>query len=58
MSERKPLNWSNCAPFTEAEMTREPLALEEAVRRVEDEAVQRASDAHVPAIMSPSSAIW
>jgi hypothetical protein len=34
--------------FTEAEITRERLALEEAVRRVEDEASQRARDAHVP----------
>lgn len=34
-------------PFTEAEITRERLALEEAVRRVEDEASQRARDAHV-----------
>jgi hypothetical protein len=32
-------------PFTEAEITRERLALEEAVRRVEDEASQRARDA-------------
>ena len=32
-------------PFTEAEITRERLALEEAVRRVEEEAAQRAPDA-------------
>jgi hypothetical protein len=35
-------------PFTEAEITRERLALEEAVRRVEDEAAQRDRDAHAP----------
>ncbi len=35
-------------PFTEAEITRERLALEEAVRRVEDEALRRARDVHVP----------
>jgi predicted TIM-barrel enzyme len=35
-------------PFTEAEITRERLALEEAVRRVEGEATQRARDARVP----------
>ena len=35
-------------PFTEAEITRERLALEEAVRRVEGEAAQRARDARVP----------
>ena len=34
-------------PFTEAEITRERLALEEAVRRVEDEAAQRARNARV-----------
>jgi hypothetical protein len=35
-------------PFTEAEITRERLALEEAVRRVEDEASQRDRDARAP----------
>ena len=35
-------------PFTEAEITRERLALEEAVRIVEGEAAQRARDARVP----------
>src|ERR1700687_1779341 len=35
-------------PFTEAEITRERLALEEAVRKVEGEAAQRARDARVP----------
>ena len=35
-------------PFTEAEITRERLALEEAVRKVEEEASQRARDARVP----------
>src|ERR1700694_6323634 len=35
-------------PLTEAEITRERLALEEAVRRVEGEAAQRARDARVP----------
>jgi hypothetical protein len=35
-------------PFTEAEITRERLALEEAVRRVEGEAAQRARGARVP----------
>jgi hypothetical protein len=35
-------------PFTEAQITREQLALEEAVRRVEAEAAQRARDARVP----------
>jgi hypothetical protein len=35
-------------PFTEAEIKRERLALEEAVRRVEGEAAQRARDARVP----------
>ena len=35
-------------PFTEAEITRERRALEEAVRRVEDEVSQRAPDADVP----------
>ena len=34
-------------PFTEAEITRERLALEEAVRRVEGEAAQRARNARV-----------
>jgi hypothetical protein len=38
-------------PFTEAEITRERLALEEAVRRVEGEAAQRARNARV----NPSS---
>ena len=38
-------------PFTEAEITRERLALEEAVRRVEGEATQRARNARV----NPSS---
>ena len=37
-------------PFTEAEITREQLALEDAVRRVEDEALQRARDAHAPSL--------
>ena len=37
-------------PFTEAEITRERLALEEAVHRVEDEALQRARDAHAPSL--------
>src|SRR6266852_8340641 len=35
-------------PFTEAEIKRERLALEEAVRRVEREAARRARDARVP----------
>jgi hypothetical protein len=35
-------------PFTEADITRERLALEEAVRRVEDEASQRDRDARAP----------
>jgi hypothetical protein len=35
-------------PFTEAEITRERLALEDAVRRVEDEASQGAPDDHPP----------
>jgi hypothetical protein len=35
-------------PFTEAEITRERLALEEAVRRVEDEAWRRNRDARAP----------
>jgi hypothetical protein len=35
-------------PFTEAEITCEQLALEEAVRRVEVEAAQRARDARGP----------
>ena len=34
-------------PFTEAAITRERLALEEAVRKVEEEAAQRARDARV-----------
>jgi hypothetical protein len=37
-------------PFTDAEITRERLALEEAVRRVEGEASQRARDARVPTL--------
>jgi hypothetical protein len=37
-------------PLTEAEITRERLALEEAVRRVEGEAAQRAGDAGVPSL--------
>jgi hypothetical protein len=37
-------------PLTEAEITRERLALEEAVRRVEGEAAQRADDAGVPSL--------
>jgi hypothetical protein len=35
-------------PFTEAEIAREQLALEEAVRMVEGEVAQRADDAPVP----------
>jgi hypothetical protein len=35
-------------PFTEAEITRERLALAEAVRKVEGEAARRARDARVP----------
>ena len=35
-------------PFTEAEIMHERLALEEAVRRVEEEAAQRARDARIP----------
>jgi hypothetical protein len=35
-------------PFTEAEIRREQLALEEAVRRVEGEAAQRARDTRAP----------
>jgi hypothetical protein len=35
-------------PFTEAEITRERLALEEAVRKVEGEAAQRARDIRGP----------
>jgi hypothetical protein len=35
-------------PFTEAETTRERLALEEAVRRVEGETSQRAREARIP----------
>jgi hypothetical protein len=42
--------------FTEAEITRERLALEEAVRRVEDEASQRARDAAVPSFRDHVSA--
>jgi hypothetical protein len=34
-------------PFTEAEITRERLALEEAVRKVEEEAAQQAHDARI-----------
>jgi hypothetical protein len=37
-------------PLTEAEITRERLALEEAVRRVEGEAAQRDGDAGVPSL--------
>jgi hypothetical protein len=40
-------------PFTEAEITRERLALEEAVRRVEGEAAQRARDARIPSFREP-----
>jgi hypothetical protein len=36
-------------PFTEAQITRERLALEEAVCKVEGEAAQRARDARIPA---------
>jgi len=35
-------------PFTEAEITRERLALEEAVRKVDEEASKRAGDARAP----------
>ena len=35
-------------PFTEAEITRERLALEEAIRRAEGDAVKRARDTRVP----------
>jgi hypothetical protein len=35
-------------PFTEAEITRERLALEEAVRRVEEETSQREREALIP----------
>jgi len=35
-------------PFTEAEITRERLALEEAVRRVEGETSQREREARIP----------
>ncbi len=35
-------------PFTEAEIKRERLALEEAIRRAEGEVLQRARDARVP----------
>ena len=44
-------------PFTEAEITRERLALEEAVRRVEDEASQRARDAAGPSFDDHISAL-
>lgn len=44
-------------PFTEAEITRERLALEEAVRRVEDEASQRARDAAAPSFDDHISAL-
>jgi hypothetical protein len=37
-------------PFTEAEVTRERLALEDAVGRVEEEASQRARGVHVPTL--------
>ena len=37
-------------PPTEAEITRERLALEEAVRRVEGEAAQRAGSAGIPSL--------
>lgn len=37
-------------PFTEAEITRERMALEEAVRRVEGEAAQHARNAPVPTL--------
>jgi hypothetical protein len=37
-------------PFTEAEITRERLALEDAVRRVEDEAFQRAREARAASL--------
>jgi hypothetical protein len=37
-------------PLTEAEITLERLALEEAVRRVEGEVAQRAGDAGVPSL--------
>jgi len=37
-------------PFTEAEITRERLTLEEAVRRVEGETSQRAREARIPLI--------
>jgi hypothetical protein len=36
------------SPFTEAEITRERLALDEAVRRVEGETSQRAREARIP----------
>jgi len=36
------------SPFTEAEITRERLALEEAVRRVEGETSQREREARIP----------
>ena len=38
-------------PLSEAEITCERLALEEAVRRVEGEVVQRASDVRVPTLI-------
>ena len=37
-------------PFTEAEITRERLALEEAIRRAEGDAVKRARDTRVPTL--------
>jgi hypothetical protein len=43
-------------PFTEAVITRERLALEEAVRRVEDEAAQRDRDARAPSFRDHLSA--
>ena len=43
-------------PFTEAEITRERLALDEAVRRVEDEASQRTRDARAPSFREHVSA--
>jgi hypothetical protein len=49
MSGRAALRTIN-PPLTEAEIMRERLALEEAVRRVEGEAAQRAGDAGVPSL--------
>src|SRR3982074_3120820 len=40
-------------PLSESEITRERLSLEEAVRKVESEAAQRARDASRPAAASP-----